>query len=225
MGLAVLNVFDRYETAWAALPKVVADVAALNTLVDQIQEDAGIQGTATSGVAKGKNRKLVAAINLVLPIADELHAIADEREDDVLGAKTDIVFSDLANLADAEIPKRCQEILNLAQADLAELAGGGIVAADVDEAQAAVTACRPSATRDAIVGRMGKTAAIEDGIKALGALLRTRIDKRMAKDPAFFTDYLNARIIVDLGQRHDPKLPAVAAAPGAGASPAVVPQG
>ncbi len=222
MGLAVLNVFDRYEAVWSALPKVAADVATLKGLVNQIQEDAGIQGTATEGVAAGKNRKQVAMINLVLPIADELHALADERGDDVLAAKTAVVFSDLANLADAEVPRRCQEIIDLARADLAELAAGGIEAADVDAAQAAVTACQPSATRDAIVGRMGRTQAIEEGIKAMGALLRTRVDKRMAKfkakQPAFFTDYSNARIIVDLGQRHEPK-PMAAGEPAAVGAP------
>lgn len=216
-----MNVFDKYRDGWKKLPKIVKDVADLDGVVGQIQEHAGIQGTATDGIAKGKNRKQVAMINLVLPIANDLHALAVEREDDVLAVKTDVTFGDLANLADTEVSKRCQEIMDLAKADAAELKDGGTDAADLAEAQAAVDAYKPkaTATRDAIVERKGKTGAIEEGVKRMGALFRSRIDKRMAKfkakNPAFFTDYTNARIIVELGQRHEPPKPAPGGARGA----------
>ena len=66
-----------------------------------------------------------------------------------------------------------------------------------------------TAPRDAIVGRKGRTDAIEAGLTQLAALFKDRLDKRMkkfaTKNATFFTDYTNARQIVDLGGRKEEK--------------------
>ena len=205
MTLAVLGVMDTHKSAWQGLAGIAAMVQRLTDLVDDIQEASGIQGTPRDGIARGKNRKQVAMINLAAEVAGDLHSLAMKRQDDELAGKSAVEISDLVNTGDSLVAGRCREIHKLGVENAADIAPFGTAAEDLTALDDAIKAYEAvtTAPRQAIV--MGKrvTGGIEADVKSADALLKNELDKAMRKfkrkAPDFAKAYADARIIVDLG--------------------------
>lgn len=217
MYLAVLGVMDKYNAVWSPLTAIADMVTRLQGFVSDLQGASGIQGTPQTGIAGGKRRANVAMINLAAEIAGDLHAFAVKNNDTVLAAKVDLHVSDLANEGDTVIGPHCQEIHDLANTNAAGILPFGTTAADITALKTAIDAYTPLVTkpREAIVSRKVVTGDIEATQNDADALLKDELDRSMrkfkTKNPPFFGEYTNARMIIDLGSQSNP--PPAAPAP------------
>ena len=201
----MLGEHQSLEVARRALAGIAAMVQRLDDLSSGIQDASGIQGTPRDGVAKGKNRKQVAMINLAAEVAGDLHSLAMVTKDDELAAKSALEISELVNTPDTLVAGRCREIYKLGVENAAGIAPFGTAAEDLTALDEAIKAYEPvvTAPRQAIV--MGKqvTGGIEADTKSADLLLKNELDKAMRKfkrkEPDFAKAYGDARIIVDLG--------------------------
>ena len=205
MVLAVLGVMETHKAVWQPLAGIADMVQRLGDLTDSIQEASGIQGTPRDGIAKGKNRKQVAMINLAAEVAGDVHSLAVAQKDDVLAGKSAVEISELVNTPDTLVAARCREIYQLGMENAAALAPFGTAAADLAALDEAIQAYDKMATapRQATVAAKGVTAGIDTDIRSADALLRTELDKTMRKfqrkNPDFAQAYADARMIMDLG--------------------------
>jgi hypothetical protein len=158
-------------------------------------------------------------INLAADIAGDLHAFAVKSGDTELAAKVDLPISDLANEGDTVIGPHCQEIHDLADSHSADIAPFGTSKADITAFQAAIDLYSPLATkpRQAIGARKVVTGGIETTQEKADALLKDELDRSMRKfktrNPPFFGEYTNARMIIDLGSRGEEEPPTPPAPP------------
>ena len=205
MYLAVLGVMDTFNSAWQALAGIAAMGTRLTDLTDDIKDASGIQGTPRDGIAKGKNRKQVAMINLTVDVAGDLHSLATARGDDELAAKSAVEVSELVGTGDAVVASRCRELHKLAVENAAGIAPFGTTDEDLTALDEAIKAYVPVATapRQAIVLGKQVTGNIDASIKSADFLLKNELDKAMRKfkrkEPDFAKAYADARIIVELG--------------------------
>jgi len=209
MSLAVLDVMDNYESFWSGLKRFAPMVTELDGLVADVLEKSGLQGTRRTGLAQGKNRKQVVMIELVSTLAGDLHNIAVTDGDADLEGKTNLYKSDFLGMGDAEVGPACREIVKLAKAHAAELDELGTTAEDIAEAEAAIEAYVPLVASPRVATTQRKTIT-EDIATLLGKideLYEKRLDRAMRKfakkNKAFYDDYQNARLIVNLGARHE----------------------
>ena len=219
MYLAVLGVMDTFKSVWQPFTGIADMATRLGDLTDSIKENSGIQGTPRDGIAKGKNRKQVAMINLTAEVAGDLHSFAVAQNNDDLAAKSDLQLSDLLNTPDTLVAPRCRAIYQLGIDNAAAIANFGTVAADMQALDEAIKAYEPVATAPREAAVMGKrvTGTIETDTKSADALLKLELDKAMRKfkrkNPDFAEAYANARIIVDLGGGQQPPPPTPPAPP------------
>lgn len=209
MFLAVLGVMDKYNAVWAALTAIADMVSRLGDLTDTIQEKSGVQGTRRTGIAGGKRRKRMEMMEQSATIAGDLHALAVKNGDDDMQARADFELSDLVRMGETVIAPRCQEVHNLANTNAAALADFGTTAADIAALQTAINEFTALVTkpREAIGERKEATGDIAENEDAADALLKNELDKAMRKfkkkNAPFFSEYTSARMIIDLGTRHE----------------------
>lgn len=211
MYLAVLGVMETFNSAWQPLAGIAAMVSRLEDLTEDLQEASGIQGTPRDGIAKGKNRKRVAMINLAIEVAGDLHSLATSSGDDTLAGKSAVEISDLINTADSLVAGRCRELHKLGVENAAGIAPYGTAAEDLTALDEAIKAYEEVATAPRQATVMGKqvTLGIETTTKTADGLLKDELDKAMRKfkrkAPDFAQAYADARIIVELGGAAAPK--------------------
>ena len=222
MQLAVLGVMETYASEWQAFPAIQEIVTRLDGLVQNVQNNSGLQGTPRTGITQGKNRKLVEMIRRTAELAGDLHAHAVKQQNDALAGQVDVEVSDLAKLAEPLVGPRCRELYTLVNQHAAELEEYGTTAADVAALDAAIAAYETvvTAPRQATAVNTSVTAAIAADLRAGSELLKAELDRALRKferkSPAFYQAYRDARVIVDLhGHPEEPAAPA-----GGGGSPA-----
>ncbi|MDQ6766049.1 MAG: hypothetical protein M3Z22_08125 [Verrucomicrobiota bacterium] len=76
MYLAVLGVMNKFNAVWSGLAGIVSMVTRLQGFVTEIQGATGIQGSPTTGIAGGKNRKNMTMVEWAAEIAGDLHSFA-----------------------------------------------------------------------------------------------------------------------------------------------------
>lgn len=210
MYLAVLGVMEKFNSVWSALTGIANMVTRLQGFVGQLQSDTGIQGTSQTGVAKGKNRKNLSMVELAAEIAGDLHSLAISLGDDVLANKVDLHLSDLIHLGDAVVGPACQKIHDLAVENATGLLGfNEDAAADTADLQTAIDAYSPLVGQARVAIGPKKQARVDIAAteKKADALLKDELDRSMRKqkrkNAQFFAEYMSARMIIDLGGRHE----------------------
>lgn len=149
-------------------------------------------------------------VEAAFAVAGDLHALAVKNGDADLEAKTDYEITDLLETTQNLIGPLCQNIHDWAMTNAAALATGyGTTAADLTDLQTKITAYNPDIAkpRDAIVARKDVTGDIATDEKTADGILKKELDKTMkkfrVKNAPFFNEYTSARMIIDLGERHE----------------------
>lgn len=128
-----------------------------------------------------------------------------------MAAKVDLHLTDLVHLGNTVVAPRCQEIHDLAAANAADLTSGfnADAVADTTALQAAIDAYSPLVGRPRVAKGVTKRATEDiQGLEdSADALLRNELDRSMRKqkkkNAQFFGEYTSARMIIDLGTRHE----------------------
>jgi hypothetical protein len=146
-------------------------------------------------------------------IAGDLHALAMKNNDADLQAKTAFELSDLVHLSDTVIAPRCRDIHTLATANAAALTAYGVTAEDIAALDTAISDYTDllTAPRQAMVARKEVTGNLAEDEDSADSLLENELDKAMrkfrTKDAPFHGEYSSARMIIDLGTRHEKPAP------------------
>jgi hypothetical protein len=209
MFLAVLGVMDKYSSVWSSMTALAEIVTRLSNFTTSIQDKTGVQGTPLTGIAGGKRRMRMDMIQQALAIAGDLQALATKTNDSALRGKVAFELADLVRLNETLIAPRCQQIHDLAKENAGALLTYGVTAADITTLQTVIDAYTAVLTkpREAVVARKEVTGSITHDEIAADTLLKNELDPAMRKfkikNSAFFGEYTSARMIIDLGERHE----------------------
>ena len=209
MFLAVLGVMDKYNSIWSKVTALAELVTRLTGHTESIQDKTGVQGTALTGIANGKRRNRMDMTQKAIAIAGDLHALATKTNDSALQGKVAMEFSDLMRLSDTVVAPVCQQIHDLANTNAAGLVDYGVAAEDITALKTAINTYTTVLTkpREAVVGRKEITGSIAQDEEAADKLLKDELDPAMrkfkTKNAPFYSEYTSARMIIDLGERHE----------------------
>lgn len=214
MIYAVKGVCDAYTATWTPLVPYTSAHTDLLTHLGTVEDKIEVQEKPLEGITKEKAKRKLLMVDGVLTIAQAVYAYATDQDDLELQGKTNYSRSSLIEGRDAVVGQRCQGVMTEATTLGAALVPYGVTAAELTAGQTLVDeyVAVVSAPRTAVTIRKGATEALAEEVKVCMDILNNRMDKLMpqfrAAAPAFYKEYFNARIIVDLGGKEEDEEPA-----------------
>ena len=203
MFYSTTQVLDNNNALWSGTPAMGTLKTEFEANISSIESALTVQVKDITGHTKAKSASLEKMISKTLQVAGAAMAYAEATKNPGLAEETNIVASELRNYRDAIVAQRCRGVHTAASGNLAELAGYGIVAADLAELQADIDAylALVATPRTKIVTRSTKTAELGALIRDTSKLLDRRMDMVMrgfiVSQPEFFSQYTKARMIID----------------------------
>ncbi len=209
MGLAVQGVVNNNNSIWSGLPAFVTAFADYEAVILDIQSNRVVQEASTSGVTLDKAGAETALIEKTIAVSSGAHAYATTVNNNTLKKKIAYSPSSLRQARDTVMRDICQLIHDEVNAEIANLADYGILPADLTDLQNKITAFNSVVVdpREAITDRSTATQELVILFSKFDGILNDQLDKLMvnfkSSEPIFYRQYTNARIIVDLGVRHE----------------------
>jgi hypothetical protein len=205
MYLAVEGICDASPTIWQSLQAFADAYTGLKTHVTNIQTFSQSQTQDTSGIAQDKKQARLAMCSVALPIAKAVHAYALKSQNNTLAASVDFSMSDLMGGRDVQSRDNCQNISDIANTNLANLANYGVTAAQLTALTNAIAAFNLLISKPRDTRAQGKTITgnLQTEFEAADETLGVMDDLLgQLSDAQFVSDYRNARIIVDTSASH-----------------------
>lgn len=203
-------------TIWQTNTPMVNAANEMTSLRDQILAKAKSQSSQDKGLAVTSNGlKLIMTDNAV-DIADIIRAYAYDTQDMTLAERVNYKKSAILKSRDILAVKDCDAIYDIANnlvTTKPAIAAYQINAAKVSALRTSIDNYTASIAtpRDATVSRATSTGELKALFRKFDNLLKNRIDNLMkmyrVSHPTFYSDYIRARMIIDLGIRHEPKTP------------------
>lgn len=194
---------------WSSVPAFGTAFEKFSTCVEQIQEFAQKQAEVSRGATADKQRCREAMCDAALVIGGAVRAYAVDASDMELADNVGFSRSALLGGRDRSSAEKCQTIHRLATENVEDLAEHGVTAAKLKALQTkidAYVAClqRP---RQIIAESKTATARLESEIEKADVLLVDGLDRLVLhfKDsaPEFYSNYVNARVIVNNASGRD----------------------
>jgi len=210
MYIAVQKVCNKFNSVWSGLPAFVTAFGDFETTIADIDIQRQIQEGKITGIAENKSKEEEEMRQATIEIAAAVFAYASKIGDNELKEKVNYTPSDLIRSRDTILKDICQTIHDEANAVIAELADYGKTPADLKKQQNEIDdfADILAKPRTAIGTRATATSKLVELFQQGDALLKDQLDKLLVNfqtsNPEFYNQYNNARIIVDLGVRHNP---------------------
>lgn len=177
--------------------------------VDAIKAKENERRLSTKGKTEAKYNAEETLLDATIKTASALYTYADLNNNIELRNLADVTYTGLDNLKDVDLIARSEQIHYAANPLAAELADYGLSAADLTAFKTAIDNYSDAAgDRDASVAvRKGASVSIKDMFKNADSILEGQLDKfvdmLMNSYPHFYNGYKGARIIRDLGIRHE----------------------
>jgi len=209
MYLAVKLVCEKYNTTWAALPAFSDAFTEFRNKLKDLQKVVKKQTTNITGVAKDKVQEKEEMILKALQVTSAIYAFAKTTGNDELASQVKFSPSQLRFTRDALLLEFCHHILDMANENAAEIVPYGIAAADITELESEINDFELiiAKTRETLGTRVDATKDITVRMKDIDGILKNRLDQLMLKykitNSTFYAKYKNARMIIDLGIRHE----------------------
>lgn len=203
MFYALSQVLDKHATVWQPLLPFKSAHDEFKSNLGSIEDATQRQEVSLKGVALDKRFKKDAMVKLAAQLAQPVFAYAEDKGDVVMRDQVNYSQSRLLQSRDAVVAQVCQNIHDLGNANIADLAAYGVLPADVQKLQAAIDAyiATVGSPRALLTIRKGATAEIEALVKDTMKVLNNRMDKLMStfekSDPSFHQEYFDARMIVN----------------------------
>jgi hypothetical protein len=209
-----LAFLDDNNGLWSGIVAFAAAVTDAKAGVTAIRDEAGSQGTPTSGITEAKAQVRNDLEDQTLEIGDQVAALAAKNKDPKLAAEVHVTRSSLDQMEDSNLVETAKRVRDAANNNIAALADYGVTAAKVTALTNAINAFADmkTAPREAAAGKKGKTGTLAEMIRTTRSLFRNQIDKMMTPfrktNPDFYGGYFAARVIVDVAASHAaPKKP------------------
>lgn len=202
------NVIAKWQGQWSTVPRFVNEASALQAEMKRIEEAAENTLLETKGIAMDKRNAKDEALSAIVNIAKPASVYADDSNNLQLRQQLNVSRGPLSLLTQNDLLNTLTGMYNAVFAEKDHLADYGVTEQKIADAKTKLDAYTSSVptTRDAIVERKTNNEVIEEGI---GNLRRGfhRLDNlmRLFEGTQFYSEYKNARIIVDLGTRKTPE--------------------
>lgn len=209
MMSTVGNIFVKYSEPISSIKAMSDSVTEFKITLSEIKKTVMIQEGKITGTTEQKQKEELEMINAVVRVAAALYVYGIDNSNFELTAKADINPSALKNMNQASLQAACTMALALAKEHINNLSDYGVSGADVSDLEKEINdyITLVAAPRSEIVTRSQATSLLKELIKKQMGLLNMKIDKIMVmfKDtqPVFYNEYKSARIIVNMGVRHN----------------------
>lgn len=206
MFLSVEKVLQDNSTVWNSVPVVVTAVGNFTANLVALRKAIDAQAKSITGYAKDKRKALLEMADKALEVRAAIFAYADTLDNNTLKDRVRYSRSKLTYSSDTLCAEFAQVIKDEGQALGVALNPYGVGNTKLTQLQQSIDAylALVPSTRVAITSRKLATKKLRDGFSGTSKLLTERLDKLMFRFkqsfPDFFTQYFDARIIVDLKQ-------------------------
>jgi len=211
MYRAVIALFDANASKLTPIPALVQTVADFNSLIKEIEEGDFKFKKRTTDETMSKNMKEDKLHSHIIKIANALFTLGVQTGNANLMVQAKITKRELGRVRDKQLINTCTIILEKANAYHTALAGYGISAAMLADAQAALAdfseaiAAQDEEYADTSADRV----LLSEMFAKASAKLNNELDPMMElfseSDAEFYHSYRSARIIKDRGLRHEDK--------------------
>ncbi len=205
MGLVVQNVVNSNNVIWSGLPAFVSAFNDFEGIIVEILSNRVVQEADTKGVTLDKQQAEDVLIAKTLMISSGTYAYAVDNSNETLREKINYSPSNLRQARDTILRDMCQLIHDEVNAEIGNLADYGVLPADLTDLQNKIDLyyIAISEPREAITDRKTATQELVILLGRFDDVLTERMDKLMVmfrdSHPLFYRQYVNARMIVDLG--------------------------
>jgi len=203
MYLSVQKVGEANSEAIATVPAFTADFDEFAAGVDRIEALSKKRAEPITGIAENKQFCREQLCKAAAAIAGAVHSWATKNNNREVAAKVNFSYSSLLAGRDRSSAEKCQNVHKAATENLGSLAEHGVTAAKLKALQQKIDAyseCLPK-PRAAIGSNKTATQQLETEFTAADRLLNDSLDKLVlqfeSSHPQFFSDWQNARAIVD----------------------------
>jgi hypothetical protein len=215
MMKTVAGVCNKTPAAWTGLEAFAEAFGRVTGNLDAIELKAECQNLPTAGLTKAKKDARQIMGEAAVTVAGAVHAYATKTKNSDLAEKTDVNLSDFVRGADQLGATKSRVMLTLATENLVNLGKHGITQAKLTVFDQKIAAYEKllTAPRQVRVDNKSVTAEIAVLVDTNMAILEDELDGLALQiketNPKFFSDYANARQIIDLGGGHhtDDKTP------------------
>lgn len=209
MFKAVAKLMQTNASKYSGIPAIASAVTQLNDLLDQITGTDNLKGHSTDGKTNEKNRMRKNLETESLRIASAAGALGASIKDDKLRALGKITKSSLKELRDTQLFNEAQNIFNVANDHIAELADYGVAVLELNNFKQLFTDYNNAldSKESSFATSSSASKQLPVIFKDVDSLLTEQLDKLMenfrTKDALFYGEYKSARLIKDLGIRHN----------------------
>lgn len=210
---AVNEVINRNKPIWqdiAAMVNITDEFSDKLSEIDNLRQQT--EGDTTGGTRE-KEQLEGALVDKNYEISSALFAMSIRNNNAVLKEKVDYTESELQQARDGELVATGETISALARENLEPLGEYGVDEAavtELEELTAQFKAAVP-APRATIAERKAANEKLKKLFTETQAVLENQLDRLMVRfknsNPDFYSAYMNARVIVDYGIRHETQEP------------------
>lgn len=208
---AVLTLLQENESVLTPYDAMVTSKAEFSTLVGQIRAKGQERGTVTAGKAAGKQQAEDALIAALMEVTAPLYSYGRKSGKTDVKEVADVTEGKLTRMRDTELASRATTIHQKANAEIANLGNYGITVAMLTELQNKITVFSAAIgeRESSAAARVGMTMSIAELFDKADEFLNEDFDRLMERvrnsDTEFYNKYFAARVIKDLGIRHEPE--------------------
>lgn len=209
MYRAVETILDNNTTKTAGITVFATRLTEFKDVVAAIIEKEEKRVNAAKGLTAEKKKQRTAMIEDAAIIAAKIKALAEDTNDERLKQLANYKKSNLKEMRDTQLLPIIQGLINTADSKAAELVNYGVTAVMI-----ANLGTKQGTYNSALGVKEGgfnvkgaALTALRNLFKSADTILKKKIDNLMEgfvkDDNEFYNQYKNARVIRDLGVRHD----------------------
>jgi hypothetical protein len=203
MAYKVIEEMKRKRELWSGNKAISDVVGKINNTLSEIEDVNAKQKITSAGATKKKTKIRKELDNLSNVFLGSFRSYARQIDDVQLYEKYDLTITEIRKVKDTEVIGESKSIIAFATEHLKELKDFGTTQKMVDEYKLIATNFREVLALPQIIiaERRTLTQKLKDLFKQLDEMLNEDLDNYMmqfiTKNPDFYSDYENARVIYD----------------------------
>lgn len=196
------------KTVWENYIPFNKSFSAFESVIEEIDQCAGIQIVPTIGAAQDKQEDRDVLEQKMVKLFRIVSGYAAIIGDQTMKESVNYTASFLKRQRDTMIVNIAINLAQIIDNNLTSLAEYNITAAMLDDLQVSISQFKNiiSIPRNKLVNRKGATQQLRTLFKNADEILKEQLDNLIANfeisHPAFVQGYQNSRMIIDLGRRH-----------------------
>jgi len=202
-------VLDRYSGIWQGIVALGAIVNEFYEKLGLIAENRQVTESPIKGATADKNTQEELLVDSIFEVSSGVYAMAVRKGDATLQQKVKYTEGDLQTAREGALVTIGKSVAALARENLTALADYGIDEVTVKALEESTARFKSlvSTPRADIAQRKAAQARLKGLFTETSGLLNNQLDRLLVKfkngEPGFYNAYMNARIIVDHGIRHE----------------------